>query len=78
MNNQHLDHTSEIGSRRLAALLRDYWKARGHDITVTIDPVLFGPKVGNPYYLYCVRSNLVDGLPPKPITIAAAVESTAA
>jgi hypothetical protein len=70
----NIDHLSEIGARRLAARLCDFWKSRGHDVTVRVERVVVGAG-DKPFAIYCVRSDLAAG-PPRPK--AAAIESTAA
>lgn len=52
------DTYTHHGAGRLAGIIRDYWAKRGH--TVTVERFLIAAP-----NLWGVRSNLVNGLPPK-------------
>jgi hypothetical protein len=69
-----IDHLGEIGARRLAARLHDYWKSRGHDVNVWTERFVLGAG-DKPFAIHCVRSDLAAGLP---VPKAVAIESTAA
>jgi hypothetical protein len=75
MNPLDIDHMGEIGSRRLAARLRDFWKRRGHEVNVWIERSVLSASDKQPFPIYCVRSDLTAGLPLPKVVV---VESTAA
>ncbi len=55
--------TDEEGAREIKARIEDYWRARGHEIQVILvrgpfTQALRGVRVD-------VRSNLINGLPPR-------------
>ncbi len=62
------DHSKELtfdygGAQALAYRLRAYWRTKGHEIETSIESVKMTAS-GHATCLYCVRSNLVNGLPP--------------
>jgi len=71
------NHLSETGARELAARIREFWRQRGHRVSVWTERIEFGAKgEQKPFVFQVVRSDLFAGLPlptPKP----AAIESTA-
>jgi hypothetical protein len=54
------DTFSADGAKRIARNVERYWRKRGHQIEVRVEPV---PGLTEPH-LWQVRSNLVGGLPP--------------
>lgn len=50
------------GNQELARRIRAYWYDRGH-ANVEVDVVLVARMQGEP--LYGIKSNLVDGMPPR-------------
>lgn len=64
------DLISEEGAETLARELNDYWRQRGHtEVQFWIEPMRRGNwhSTGTTKQapVWCVRSNLVGGLPPK-------------
>ena len=60
---EHPDTLSGAGADRLARLIEAYWKGRGKgrvNAWVAVEISATG------YRLYCVRSDLLCGLPPRP------------
>jgi hypothetical protein len=54
------DPLSYDGAVELAQRIMDHW--RGHKVGVRVEPV---PKLDKSGIGYCVRSNLIGGLPPR-------------
>jgi hypothetical protein len=57
------------GAARHRKILRDFWLVRGFDIDVRIEEISQARPGGDPDVVYCIRSNLVGGLPPAKVTI---------
>jgi hypothetical protein len=51
-------HTAAMLARRITA----YWAKRGHTVTCRVE-TLEGERVDGRGYIYCVRSNLLNGAP---------------
>ena len=60
------DYASRRGAEAIAAAVRAYWTQRGHMVVHTwVEGNRFkGSEHTHPCVLWCVRSNLVNGLPP--------------
>ncbi|MFP5513333.1 MAG: hypothetical protein ACLGJC_09655 [Alphaproteobacteria bacterium] len=54
------DTMSYEGATELAARIQDHWQ--GYPVGVRVEPI---PKVDGGSVGYCVRSNLLNGLPPR-------------
>jgi len=50
-----------IAAKKFAKCIEEYWRDRGHKISTRIETVSTGKRGGS---LFCVRSNLTNGLPP--------------
>ena len=59
------DWLSRDNAAILARRIREYWRAAGHEIQVTIEPVI-GRR--NRLAGFCIRSTLIRGLPPAATT----------
>jgi hypothetical protein len=71
------DHLSETGARELAARLREFWRQRGHRVSVWTEAVTLDAKGRQkPFVFHVVRSDLTAGLP-LPTPRLAAIKSTA-
>jgi hypothetical protein len=55
------DLMSGAGASRLADMIRAYWRDRGYTIEVRVIDTTTTTKTGP---IFCVRSNLINGLPP--------------
>jgi hypothetical protein len=60
------DYNTRRGAEAVAAAVRAYWTERGcFSVQTWIESGPFkGSEYTHPYTLWCVRSNLVNGLPP--------------
>ena len=58
---KHGDNCSRDGAQRLAQKIKDYWKARGVDVTTSFDHMDFKPTMRSTSVH--VRSDMVNGLP---------------
>jgi hypothetical protein len=63
VNYYSADTMTGAGASRLADKIRNYWRARGYTVEVTVIDTTTTIKTGP---IYCVRSNLIAGLPPSP------------
>jgi len=57
------DPLSESGARDLSMAIEAYWNRKGRAVKTWIEPVLhprYQAKLG---VMYCVRSNMVNGMP---------------
>jgi hypothetical protein len=59
-NPRELEHSDHAGAVELARRLGKFWLDRGFNISTTIVPI----QVNERTTVHCVRSNLVNGLPP--------------
>jgi hypothetical protein len=68
------DPLTFAGATRHRKILRDFWRAQGFDIDVRIEELSRAKASGEPDTVYCIRSNLVRGLPPiaTPISVSKA------
>ena len=57
------DYSSEGGAEMLCQKIIDYWKEKGREIKAWIVPLT--EETGKTYSqsIYCIRSNMKDGLP---------------
>lgn len=62
-----VDWLSEKGASVLADRIHSYWLRRGHDVKVWVELAEEARRdvIKNGHGTYAVRSNLVNGLPPK-------------
>lgn len=62
-----IDWLSESGAHRQAEIIRGYWRVRGYHVNVWVELAEDARKdvIKNGHGVYAVRSNLVNGLPPK-------------
>jgi hypothetical protein len=74
MSRQDKDSFTLDGAIAMAAKIRRLWQEKGHthDVHTWVEPI--DVKLGareKPIMLYQVRSNLVNGLPPRKVAVAA-------
>jgi hypothetical protein len=72
MSRQDKDSFTLDGAIAMAAKIRRIWHNTGHDVHAWVEPI--DVKLGareKPIMLYQVRSNLVNGLPPRKVAVAA-------
>ena len=53
------DYSTKAGAKLLMATIRNYWKFRGYNISIEIVEVTSAPRH------FGIRSNLVNGIPPR-------------
>lgn len=58
-----IDFLDRFGASILANDIQRYWRERGHEIYTEIVPNPNTPFAERP--IYCIRSNLINGAPPK-------------
>jgi hypothetical protein len=68
MRNEDDPLTYQDAARHMQ-MLREYWFVRSHDINVRLEEISRVKATGTPDIIYCVRSNLVRGLPPVPSAV---------
>jgi hypothetical protein len=66
------DSLSYAGAESLAQKLRQYWLGRGYAIKTYIEAIETRAVNEQATKVFCVRSNLVNGLPPRGCEIQAA------
>jgi len=73
------EHCDQQGAVALARRLRDYWFAKGYIVSTRIEPVFAktSKESESGFTVWCVRSNLAGGLPPKADARAAPVAEAA-
>ena len=59
------DHISEDGAQKLARRIREYWADRGLKVTTSVAPIWVGAAGDGKGAVYGIRSNMVDGVPPR-------------
>lgn len=72
MSRQDQDSFTLDGAIAMAAKIRRLWAEKGHEVCTFVEPI--DVKLGErerPLMLYQVRSNLVNGLPPRKVAVAA-------
>lgn len=69
------DFCDDEGARRLGAKIQAYWAARGRVVRMVYEAQGFIPKMRTARV--DVRSNMVDGWPPKPTAILSRTPMTA-
>jgi hypothetical protein len=60
------DCSTREGAEEIAALIRSVWKKAGHHIDVWVDEAV---NIHNGTYAYCIRSELLNGLPRRGVFI---------
>jgi hypothetical protein len=73
-NPNNYDHCLHGGAERLAARLRAFWLGRGYNLRTWVKPL----QVSEVTTIYCVRSELIDGLPPAESRVTVTKEKVAA
>ena len=63
MTRAEMDASSKEGAARIAEQIKSYWAKRGGLVKTYIEP--FNVTPGNPktHNIYCVRTDMVNGLP---------------
>jgi hypothetical protein len=72
MSRQDRDSFTLDGAIAMAAKIRRIWHKAGHEVHAWVEPI--NVKLGareKSIMLYQVRSNLVNGLPPRKVAVAA-------
>jgi hypothetical protein len=64
MSDIKLDGFTSIGAEQLAARLRKYWADRGYRVHAWAERFEIPKASDKSQVLYCVRSSLINGLPP--------------
>lgn len=57
------NHLSQDGAAVLAARISAYWRERGADVALSLHSISTRGLEANSRLLWCIRSDLVDGLP---------------
>jgi hypothetical protein len=56
----NIDWCGESGAKSIANKIREYWAKRGKEVKILLER---GPVAGRGKPLWCVRSDMVGGLP---------------
>lgn len=59
------DHISEDGALKLAKRIREFWADHGMKVTTTVFPISMGAAGDGKGVVYGIRSNMIDGRPPR-------------